>query len=157
MVLVSAALSCSLLSANNPDCTYILRFVEPNNRGEKNPYSLRQALVFHRCSSFSTWLFVALSKSMSLTLHSHLASRDDTLPENQFSLHLILINAAAATWRSYLSYIAEEVRNVVCVALRSLRLVTTDWKARQNRRSWRTLTTTESTWASSRNDSTSNN
>jgi len=97
---------------NGFDCTYILRFVEPNNRGEKNPYSLRQALVFHRCSSFSTWLFVALSKSMSLTLHSHLASRDDTLPENQFSLHLILINAAAATWRSYLSYIAEEVRNV---------------------------------------------
>ncbi|KAK5272023.1 hypothetical protein LTR99_009553 [Exophiala xenobiotica] len=40
------------------------------------------------------------------------ASWDDTFPENQFSLHLILINSAAATWRSYLSYIAEEVRNV---------------------------------------------
>ncbi|KAK5205744.1 hypothetical protein LTR41_008425 [Exophiala xenobiotica] len=40
------------------------------------------------------------------------SSWDDTFPENQFSLHLILINSAAATWRSYLSYIAEEVRNV---------------------------------------------
>jgi hypothetical protein len=110
----------SYSSANDPDCTYILRFVEPNNRGERNPYSLRQALVFHRCSAFPTWLCVALSKSMSLTLHSHLASWEDTFPESQFSLHLILINSAAATWRSYLSYIAEEVRNVVCAPLRAL-------------------------------------
>lgn len=98
--------------SNYSECTYILRFVELNHRGEKNPWSPRQFLVFQRFSPSTIWIFVALSKSMRRELQSYL-SRSTGLPRDPFIIHLILINAAAATWRGYLVYIAEELRELV--------------------------------------------
>lgn len=54
------------------DCTYVLHFVELNNRSEKNPWSLRQALTYHRHSSALIRLFIGLSKSMSSIVQEHI-------------------------------------------------------------------------------------
>lgn len=95
-----------------PECAYVLRFVELNNRGEQNPWSLRQSLVFQRVSTSSIWVFIALSNGMRRELQPYL-SRSAGLSRDPFNIHLILMSVAAATWRAYLVYIAEEVRELV--------------------------------------------
>src|SRR5947207_5529659 len=57
-----------VVSSNWPEITYIIRFVELNHRGEHNPWSLRQTLVFHRSSVPTTLSFVALSDAMNQVL-----------------------------------------------------------------------------------------
>jgi hypothetical protein len=50
---------------------------------------------------------------MNQVLNPFLSSQGCNGTQNPLRIHLILINAAAATWRGYLVYIAEQVRKLV--------------------------------------------
>ena len=60
----------------------------------------------------SKWLFVAASPTMQDLVNAYIQSQSG-VSGDPFSLHLLTVNAAAATWRRYLIYLAEEVRKQV--------------------------------------------
>jgi hypothetical protein len=59
-------------------------------------------------------LFVALPTSLQTQLEKYIAlSEQCHKRRDPFEVHVVLLNAAVATWRRYIIYLAEEVRKLV--------------------------------------------
>lgn len=98
------------------ECIYILKFVELNHRHENNPWSIRQAQLYHQHredSQRSVWLLISASPSMRRQIGHYLAANCINKTQDPFAIHLLVLNVVVGTWRRYLIYIAEEVRQQV--------------------------------------------
>jgi hypothetical protein len=106
--------SSSLISL---ECTYGLRFIEPNNRGDpRRAYSLRQMAVCNKRDSDinqTTWLFVAPPPDVALAFSEHVEKRKTAAFGNPFEVHLLLFKFAISSWRPYLVHLREEVQQHV--------------------------------------------
>ena len=98
------------------ECIYIVKFVELNHRHESNPWSIRQAQLYHQYredSQQSIWLLISASPSIRRQIGHYLAANCINKTQDPFTIHLLVLNVVVGTWRRYLIYIAEEVRQQV--------------------------------------------
>ncbi|KAF2110565.1 hypothetical protein BDV96DRAFT_195472 [Lophiotrema nucula] len=89
------------------DICYLIRRYELHGRSAlKNPWSLRQTLVyqrFHSQSRSSTWIFVQLFKECRMMFQNMLSSTTHNKGTTEF--HKILLESTLAGWRWYLNYL----------------------------------------------------
>lgn len=102
-----------------PECAYVLRFVELNDRNPESPWSIRQTAVYQKyltASQSSTWLLVAISVRSEERLNSFIQRAGSLAALNPFEIHLLLLDTAIANWRPYMVYLGGEVNKQVRTA-----------------------------------------
>ena len=98
------------------DCAYGLRYVELNNRGKAEPWSIRQTAIYHKYkpdTKSSTWIMVSASPNTRRVLERYISSSEDLASLKAFELHLLMIDAALANWPQYIMDLTDNISGQV--------------------------------------------
>lgn len=106
------------LRLTSPEIAYGFRYAELNNRPVRDPWSIRQTVVYHKYKAndkSSSWVMIAASKRTETSLDRYIKSCEDDIVElNPFEIHLIVIDTALANWRPYIVGLTERITQQVC-------------------------------------------
>ena len=98
------------------DCAYGLRYVELNNRGKAEPWSIRQIAICHRYrtdTKSSSWIMVSASPNTKGVLERYISSSKDLASLEAFELHLLMIDTALANWPQYIMDLTDKISKQV--------------------------------------------
>lgn len=100
------------------ECAYIVRYIEFTNRKGKEPWSLRQFVIYHKYNPTpeqrcSTWFLMGATQRTDASLDGYVEHVGDLNNAHPFELHLIFLDTAIASWRPYLVDLAERISVIV--------------------------------------------
>ena len=98
------------------ECAYELRYVEPNPHYVRNPWRLRQTVVYqrHRFSDGnSSWVIFSASSDTENSIDQYIRSAGDLLLQCPFEIHLLIIETAQSNWRPYITHLSEVISEQV--------------------------------------------
>ena len=109
------AIFCSI-SLIGLDCAYGLRYVELNNRGKAEPWSIRQTAIYHKYrteTKSSTWIMISASPNTRGVLERYINSSEDLASLTAFEIHLLMIDTALANWPQYIMDLTDKISKQV--------------------------------------------
>lgn len=94
------------------ECSYVLRYMQPNGRSGSRPWSLRQFAVYDKYMSaaeMSKWVFVSPPDDVVATFQDMVHRQDAFTLETNIGIHIMSIEYAVACFRPYLAHLSEQV------------------------------------------------
>ena len=98
---------------------YNIRYFEKHNRRDtKAIWSERQVALYHSfdmSKQSSLWILIQPSESIESQLQNvvHNMQSQDLVPSEHFDLHAMFALVLAATWRSYINYLEDQLSELV--------------------------------------------
>lgn len=113
--------SLLIMSWNNPEITYNLRYATKNGRQHGDPWSIRQSGVYHKFNTkthTSVWILLQPSRGVynaisPSTLHLNQLSVP-AAQSNTLLLHLRIFLDSEREWRGYTNSLTDRLRSKVC-------------------------------------------
>lgn len=99
---------------------YNLQYMERNNRGQADPWSLRQSGVYQQVSSsthHSVWIILQPANDVCAQLEQLLKRGTDTDQESEgraVHFHVVFLSLMASNWQDYLEYLHSQLASLVC-------------------------------------------
>ena len=118
MITVSKTAFILRLLTASPELSYLLHYVEENNRNHGNPWSLRQTGIYQQVKSkghTSTWIFLKLSGSSRRQLETVTQTESTVNTDGFMKLHSCLFLATVDNWGRYIDHLDTQLRGVVCL------------------------------------------
>ena len=110
---------CTLTQSLLEFC-YNVRYVERHGRAEPDPWSLRQSGIYQRhffCDNRSIWILIQPSSTICRLLKEKLRqciTEPSKVDLNPVAGHLVILLAAARTWKEYIDDLRTEADLLVC-------------------------------------------
>lgn len=118
MITVSHTAFVLRLLITGPELSYLLHYVEENNRNHGDPWSSRQTGIYQQVKAKghrSTWIFLKLSGASRRQVETVIQKEASGNTDGCMKLHSCLLLATVDNWGRYIDYLDTQLRGIVCL------------------------------------------